>query len=559
MAVTKTISATGSHGYHKFTLTVTETAVDTVNNKSTCSVKLTLSPVKSGYNWYDYTGSQQPKGSVVFNGNTYSWTLSNYDGTSTVTLVSKSVSVSHDTDGSKTVSFSFSAESGSTYYLPGSASGSGTLALTKIARYPTSVQKLSSKTETTIAIAWSSDSTIDVIKYSTNNGSTWIDKNVTDGKSGTYTISGLSANTSYTVITQVRSKDSQLWTKSSALSVKTYNWPYATIANFNVKDGGSVKLTNPLSRSVSVKLYAQNTLIATVTKDKTIPASWADRLLDKIPNSMTGTLKAEVTYSSHTMIATGTYSATGYNPTVSSATYEDVESTVQAIVQDTSKILQNKSTPRFSVSGTAQYGASISLAKVVILTAETALTKDGTYFRGTTGVINSASNVTAKVTITDSRGNSASKNVTVKMVAYSIPSAIVKVERQNNYYSETDVEVDPSITYIGSNEATVMLRYKRTDATAWTPWEAIKSRTKVTIELDNHYAWNVQVKVTDTIGGSKTYKLSVSIGMPIIFFDRYLRSVSVNCFPDSEEQFAVNNVDWSMTEAEYNELKGLLT
>lgn len=58
----------------------------------------------------------------------------------------------------------------------------------------------------------------------------------------------------------------------------------------------------------------------------------------------------------------------------------------------------------------------------------------------------------------------------------------------------------------------------------------------VTMNLDNTQEWNVKVTITDLFG-TTTYQLSVDKGIPIIFFDRQLRSVGVNCFPKYEESF----------------------
>ena len=133
---TKTISSNGSKGHHKFTLTVTENSTSTANNTSSVSWSLVLSPVVKNYDW-NYSSTVPVTYSVVFNGTTYSGNIMSYDGSSTVTVRSGSATITHNADGNKSISYSFSVSSISASYLPGSASASGSMALTYIPRAAT--------------------------------------------------------------------------------------------------------------------------------------------------------------------------------------------------------------------------------------------------------------------------------------------------------------------------------------------------------------------------------------------------------------------------------------
>ena len=133
---TKTISANGSKGHHKFTLTVTENSTSTANNTSSVSWSLVLSPIVKNYDW-NYSNTVPVTYSVVFNGTTYSGNIMSYDGTSTVTVKSGSDTITHNADGNKSISYSFSVSSISASYLPGSASANGSMALTYIPRSAT--------------------------------------------------------------------------------------------------------------------------------------------------------------------------------------------------------------------------------------------------------------------------------------------------------------------------------------------------------------------------------------------------------------------------------------
>lgn len=128
------ISANGSKGHHKFTLTVTETSTSVSNNTSTISYSFKLSPITKGYDWANWTNASRTVSYTVnVNGTAYKGTIPNYDGSSTVTLKSGTQTASHNADGTKTISFYFNVTdtTGATY-TSGNSSANGTLALTKL-------------------------------------------------------------------------------------------------------------------------------------------------------------------------------------------------------------------------------------------------------------------------------------------------------------------------------------------------------------------------------------------------------------------------------------------
>lgn len=133
---TKTITANGSKGHHKFTLTVTENSTSISANSSAVAWKLEISPIRNSYDWISNQG--KVKYSVTVNGSTYSGIIATYDGVSTVTIKSGALTCPHNADGSKTISCSFSiTDSTGWSFAPGNASASGTMALTNIPRSAT--------------------------------------------------------------------------------------------------------------------------------------------------------------------------------------------------------------------------------------------------------------------------------------------------------------------------------------------------------------------------------------------------------------------------------------
>ena len=132
MALNKTITANGSKGHHKFTLSVTE--ISTSGNSSFLNYTFTIAPIQSGWDWY---GFNIPF-SITIGENTYSGNISSYNGSSTVTLSSGSnIEIAHDSDGTKTINVAFSVtDSTGQTYTCGNASTSSTFTLSPLHKSP---------------------------------------------------------------------------------------------------------------------------------------------------------------------------------------------------------------------------------------------------------------------------------------------------------------------------------------------------------------------------------------------------------------------------------------
>lgn len=181
------------------------------------------------------------------------WTQSGstnlYNGT--VLASGSNMKIWHNMDGTRT--FSADAGAGINLYAV-NCTGSGTWTLDTIPMYPTANQSLNSKTSSSIKMNWSSDSTIDYVWYSKDNGSNWIAVGSVNAKSGSYTISSLSANTSYNIKTRVRRSGTSLTKDSSALSVKTYAKTIPTIS-LSSKTSSSITVSSGCNVSVSSTQY----------------------------------------------------------------------------------------------------------------------------------------------------------------------------------------------------------------------------------------------------------------------------------------------------------------
>ena len=485
---------------------------------------------------------------LTINGSTYGTTTwYGSVGQSYVNIASYTLNnVAHNADGSKSITISGSCTGPSGTSMSGyTASGSGTAVLDKIPRYATVTQSNTEKTETTITIRWASNSTIDYVWYKIGSGS-WTAVGSTNASSGTYTISGRAANTAYTIYTRVRRKDSQLTTDSSALSVTTYAYPYCTTApNFVIGNSVTLSFYNPLKRQFTFSIVANGTEL-TDSDWKTTGTSYTglaatgtqSRLYATIPNAKSATYNVNVTYGSVVSTETGgTYSVntTTNAPGVTGLTYADANATTTAITGNDQLIIQNKSTVRYTVTGAAaKNSATVASVKVTVNGLTYTLTASGSNYVGGNAVINSASNVTATATVTDSRGLTATTTVTVQMLDWMKPTAIINMQRLNNFYSTTNITVDADYSSLdGKNMITITYRAGVQGSGAYTVSGTLRDNVQGSFEADNKQNWSVQVTVQDLFD-STTYTLSLGRGIPIVFYDVDKSSVGINTFPSHD-------------------------
>lgn len=414
----------------------------------------------------------------------------------------------------------------------------------------TVVQTLNSKTETSIIVDWTSNSTINYVWYSTDGGLNWTGFDVTAGTNGSYTISGLNPGISYSVKTRVKRRDDGQVAQSSSLSVATHEYPHCSSApDFTIGSKLTLGIYNPLGRSVTVGLFGANgSQIGAYTVTGTSVsgfdnATMVERLYASIPNAKSGTYRVRVTYGSNVSnIEGGIYSvnASVCSPSIGTVTYRDVNETTVAMTGDNQKIIRNQSSVRFDVTGlVGNMSATISQCRVYAMSSAGALmTISGSTATRVHGTINSAKDITATVMVTDSRGLTASKDITLQMVDWTEPKATISLERESNYKSESTLTVNAVYSSVlGQNSVTLQARYKKTTDTNYSAWETIGQTT--TLTLDNAYAWDVQVMVTD-IFSSTTYTETLQRGgTPLIFFDRLRSSVGINCFPQGTNTLEV--------------------
>lgn len=355
-------------------------------------------------------------------------------------------------------------------------------------------------------------------------------------------------------VTSVNCKGSGSWSlpdigRASQPSLNT--WPNNS-PDFNIGDTIVVHMNRKstvFTHTVVLKLGSYSYTIGTgVTDNITLDTDRiASNLYAQMPNSnsMTGEI-AVTTYSGSTVIGTSSCAIIAHvvnsNPTLD-ASYEDSNSATVAITGDNQYIIRNNSTLKISVSN-AQALNSATLKTLTAVVNGNAYT--GT-LKGSTGVINvGVVNVSydteVTVKIVDSRGNLGQKKITVLVYDWSLPSAIIKLNRKSNYYSESVLNVNANYASIGGkNTVTIRYRTKKVSDSSYGSYATIQNNTDTNFTADNEYEWNVQVEVSDRIGKT-TYNLILSKGIPITYTDILKSSFGVNCFPKHDKSLEVNGM-----------------
>lgn len=355
-------------------------------------------------------------------------------------------------------------------------------------------------------------------------------------------------------VTSVNCKGSGSWSlpdigRASQPSLNT--WPNNS-PDFNIGDTIVVHMNRKstvFTHTVVLKLGSYSYTIGTgVTDNITLDTDKiASSLYAQMPNSnsMTGEI-AVTTYSGSTVIGTSSCTIIAHvvnsNP-VFDVGYSDTNSATVAITGNSQYIIRNNSTLQISVSN----AKALNSATLKTLTAVVNGNAYTGSLNGSTGVINvGVVNVSydteVTVKIVDSRGNEGIREIMVFVYDWTLPSAIIKLNRKSNYYSESLLNVNANYASIGGkNTVTIRYRTKKVSDSSYGSYATIQNNADINFTADNKYEWNVQVEVSDLIGKT-TYNLILSKGIPITYTDIKKYSFGVNCFPKYNNSLEVNGV-----------------
>ena len=422
-------------------------------------------------------------------------------------LKTKTVRVNHNANGTKSgVALSASWRFSGTYsgVSIGTITASTTVTLNSIDRTaPTVSCSVSNITANGFTISASSSATSDIWQYSLNGGSSWTQFSTTAGTSASITLSSLSPNTTYSVRVRARKRTNQVYGTSSTVSAKTLGGAVILSCGNFAADASTVNLslrvtvynaayTNYITIKNGSTTYLSLTgrTWAAGTASRTITLTSAERttLLNAMASlkSFTATIEL-VTKSGNTQIGnastcTCTISTTEANsgPTLSGFTFADSYSTTTAITGNDQVLIQSYS--RLTVTpgtATAKNGASIVSYSAVCSGVTKSNTTGAALALGTIGT-SGTRDIT--LTVTDSRGYTASVTKSVTVVPYSKPKVnSVSLRRTNEIETEMQLVFNGNISAITVDGAQknsllyVRYRYKLTSASSYNAYTSILS------------------------------------------------------------------------------------
>ena len=389
MATSGTIQEAIRTGY-RIQIAWTVDSQSVANNTSTVTAKVQLVSTGSSYT---INSTASKSGSLTINGTKYTFNFTaSLSGNQTKTLFTKTVTVSHASDGTKTCSFSatcgINVTLSGTYYGNVTASGSGVF--------------------NTIARASSISSVTSSVSV---NGTNAVTVNITRAASS--------------------------FTHTVVFSFGSYS-----------------KTTTGVGTSTS---YA-------------IPTSW----LNAIPNATSGTANVTVTtYSGSTKIGSAVsknFTLTVPSTVVPTISAVSLSEAVSGLAAQFGTYVQNKSKIAVSITAAGALSSTIKAYKTTIQGA------NYTAASFTSGILTQSGTSTVTITVTDSRGRTASTTRSITVTAYDAPKITsfqgfrCLADGTENYEGTyLNAAVNFSISSVGSkNTASYTVEYKLKTATTWT-------------------------------------------------------------------------------------------
>ena len=457
------------------------------------------------------------------------------------------LTVTHNADGTFP-SQSISISAYSYHFSSQSATGtiSGLPSLDRVA--PTVTVSLASRTSNSLTINATASATCDYWEFSRDDGSTFPYTSSTEGTAVSYTFTGLSPNTTYNIKVRARKKVNQIKGTSA-------RGAYTTIGNAllnsvpEVYADASTVIIKPnmtvygSSFTYSLEIKRGNTSILTLsipaqstgTKDVSVTLTSAQRttLLSGMSNvasfSATYILKTlnNGTQVGSTSSATATIrtSSSTSAPGQASFSYADTNAKTVAVTGDSTKLVQGQSTLRLTnLTATAKNGASIASYNITIGGVTKSVTSGGTVEMG---VISQSGTLSLSVVVTDTRGYTSTRTVSVTSYAYAPPSiSAYAVKRNASTSTQIDMSFSGAFSNIGSNTVTATYKYKQSTAGSYSAETSVTptisggtfsySGTNVAT-FDDEYVYDFVITLSDGIL-TESYYMRVPSYEPLIGF-----------------------------------------
>jgi len=321
----------------------------------------------------------------------------------------------------------------------------------------------------------------------------------------------------------------------------------------------AAKKSSSFTDTITVKLGSYSKTVASGAAF-VIPAEWM--------NAISGT-SAVATVTVVTKSGSATIGSKSVNLTVTVPA--DVVPSIsgitatEAVAAVTSKFggrfVRTLSRINVKVSAGGAYGSTVKSCSVVI---------DGVTYQQAefqSNVLNTAGNVEIKAPVTDSRGRTATYAKAIAVTDYSPPVITSLVQypcnadgTRNASGTYTKVTIKGKVSPVEEqNIKSLVLKYKALNADSYTvrtlTAEGWDFETSVVVSgTDPTSTWEFIAEITDKVSMAS---LSVVTGVPVI--SRLAGGRGVRLFGEAEnEGFWVGNVDYTITDAEFDELVNLL-
>jgi len=491
-------------------------------------------------------------------GNTYA--TFDWSGSSAWKLGSSSFTVAHNTstgEGGVTLYGNWHSGLSSSTIIPTDISVSQYVSFPTIPRYANVSCSLNSKTINSASINYSVDSTIDYVQGRINGGA-WFD--VTGNP---VVFSGLTQNTNYNLQLQVRRKDSQLWSSSNVINVTTHDIAkISSASNYNIGTNTSISFTNPSGSTVNAWIEDGNGNVLCskrtgVSSPYTFQWSASDNNLHYAATPNSNTLNVKVVLNT---VCNGTSyrntvdkvaTVTNANPTFSTFTFADVNSTTTALTGNNQKFIKGYSNVKTTITTTNKATAQKSATMVKYRTEIGSLTKEGTYSSSASVEmqINKVTTGTMVVKAIDSRSNVTSITKTATMISYA--DVVIKnmsIVRQNGIGTTANIIGNGTYTNVNfgavSNAITKIEYRQKTKNGSFGSWSDITSKfTTGNGTFANNTSSNTltgftvgtqyvaEIRVTDKLS-SVTRSVEITSGDSTLCLNRSKKMIGVGKIPD---------------------------
>lgn len=515
-------------------ITITQNSQSIANNTSSITVKCYVTTSGGSYNNYS------PSGKCTINGTTYSFSHSIPANTKTL-VYSKTVTVGHNTDGTKTVSASFTFN---TELYEGTIKASTSKKLTTIPRTTTpslSASSVKPGGSITISMPRASSSFDHTLTYSCGKSSGTIGSNLGTSKTWTVPTSFITqnpnGNQTCTITCKTYSGSTYIGSKSVSFTVGYYGASTFTLSGGSVGSSVTASITRNYSgftHQVYWKFTGQSSYTSASSSAGT-SLTWtppASTLYALIPSTTKGTLTVLVrTYYGSTKIgsdATKTLTLSvpsSIVPSLTSVSVSEGNATVTSLI---GAYTQSKSKIKTTINGAkAGSGSSISAYSITVKDSAGKTLSTINASSGTSGTITSSGTITITGKVTDKRGRTASKSVTVTMLAYTAPTISgVSVTRSTDTTALVKGTLSAKSLIVSSTEKNSIkykIGYKKTADTSYTYVTGTSASLSLALSktisgLDATSSYDVIVYGGDVFGYTSTY-VPITISTAKVPFD----------------------------------------